>query len=360
MYKVTIAMPVYNVETYVEQALLSALNQTFESIEYLIIDDRGTDNSMPIVKNIKANHPRGKDIRIIDHGKNIGLGAARNSSIENAQGEYIYFMDSDDTISKDTIQIMFDSIKDMEVDVVECSYKICTEDGELLSKHILPLNEVRGEYAICRWMKENNTFYDGYSWNRMFSIDFLRRNNIRCIPNHRNEDVFMSFQIVLYAKSYISLPYITYSYYMRHGSITHQKANINYFDQYLEILEARTNLMCKLGVDKPELLCNYYLQHFFEWWIFQILNSNIISEDKKQEYYNKIRLNIFNAKFSIKELIGLRYKYLYLILYIHNFQSYLLLYKAYYYMIRIIRGVLNRLNMKSNIGNPWIIRQICV
>ena len=101
MYKVTLSMPIYNVALYVERALLSALNQTFESIEFLIVDDKGSDNSMDIVRRIISEHPRGKDVRIIEHEKNIGLGATRNTAIDNANGEYLFFMDSDDEITPD-------------------------------------------------------------------------------------------------------------------------------------------------------------------------------------------------------------------------------------------------------------------
>ena len=100
-------MPIYNVAPYVERALLSALNQTFESIEFLIVDDRGTDNSMEIVRKIVAEHPRGKDVRIIEHPHNIGLGATRNTAIDNAQGEYLFFMDSDDEITPDCIEVLY-------------------------------------------------------------------------------------------------------------------------------------------------------------------------------------------------------------------------------------------------------------
>lgn len=102
-YKVTLAMPVYNVEKYVERALLSALNQTFDSIEFLIVDDKGTDRSMEIVSEIVSTHPRGKDVRIIDHVVNQGTGATKNSAIREAKGEYLFFMDSDDCLSRDCI-----------------------------------------------------------------------------------------------------------------------------------------------------------------------------------------------------------------------------------------------------------------
>ena len=118
MYKVTLSMPIYNVAPYVERALLSALNQTFESIEFLLVDDRGTDNSMDIVRRIIKDHPRGKDVRIIEHPHNIGLGATRNTAIDNAQGEYLFFMDSDDEITPDCIQVLYDKMMEEKVDFV--------------------------------------------------------------------------------------------------------------------------------------------------------------------------------------------------------------------------------------------------
>ena len=80
MYKVSLAIPIYNVSLFVERALLSVLNQTYDNIEYLIVDDKGQDDSMDIVHRIIKDHPRGKDVRIIEHPYNIGLGATRNTA----------------------------------------------------------------------------------------------------------------------------------------------------------------------------------------------------------------------------------------------------------------------------------------
>ncbi|MDR3129792.1 MAG: glycosyltransferase [Tannerellaceae bacterium] len=118
---VTLSMPVYNVAPYIEKALLSALNQTYEEIEFIVVDDKGTDNSMEIVRNIIAGHPRGKAVRIIDHPMNIGLGAGRNTAIDNARGDYLFFMDSDDEITQDCIQKLYDEMKRSNVDFVQGS-----------------------------------------------------------------------------------------------------------------------------------------------------------------------------------------------------------------------------------------------
>ena len=80
-------MPIYNVEKYIERALLSALNQTYQDLEILIVDDLGHDNSMNIVHQLKSTHPRGNCIRIITHKKNLGLGGTRSTAIESAQGK---------------------------------------------------------------------------------------------------------------------------------------------------------------------------------------------------------------------------------------------------------------------------------
>ena len=100
-------MPIYNVEKYIERALLSALNQTYQNLEILIVDDLGHDNSMDIVYQLKSTHPRGNCIRIITHKKNLGLGGTRNTAIESAQGKYLYFMDSDDLLEKEALKELY-------------------------------------------------------------------------------------------------------------------------------------------------------------------------------------------------------------------------------------------------------------
>ena len=100
MYEVTLIIPVYNVANYIRDSLLSALAQTFESIEYIVVDDCGTDDSLEIVKSILSSHQRAKDVFIYRHNCNKGLSAARNTGLEKAHGKFVYFIDSDDEITK--------------------------------------------------------------------------------------------------------------------------------------------------------------------------------------------------------------------------------------------------------------------
>ena len=117
-YEVTIGIPVYNVEKYIRQTLESALAQTFPSIEFLICDDCGTDSSITIVEEYQLRHPRGKDIRILKQNKNKGVGCARNLIINEAQGKYLYFLDSDDLIVYDAIEVLYENARKYNSDIV--------------------------------------------------------------------------------------------------------------------------------------------------------------------------------------------------------------------------------------------------
>ena len=102
-YNVTIGIPVYNVEPYIARSLESALTQTYLSIEFLLVDDASSDLSVDIVRRFQMSHPRGADIRILSNPKNLGVSSSRNRIIDEAQGDYLYFMDADDILWMPTI-----------------------------------------------------------------------------------------------------------------------------------------------------------------------------------------------------------------------------------------------------------------
>lgn len=225
-YLVTIAMPVYQVGRDIERAIASALNQTFESIEFLIIDDKGTDDSMDILRRFIANHPRGKHVRIIDHGVNQGTGATKNSAIREAQGRYLYFMDSDDVITPDCIELLYRAITTNPVDFVAASFRKVSPDGKIeIAVTQLPDVTRREEYALAKYRKGKECSFYIMTWNKLFDIDFLRDNHIACIPHHLNEDVWFSFQLYYRTASFTFLSNVTYDWYVRANSTTNTMLN---------------------------------------------------------------------------------------------------------------------------------------
>ena len=121
-YDVTIGIPVYESVDVIKRSLESTLSQTYPSIEFLIIDDCGSDGSMAIVQQFQAEHPRGADIHMVRHIQNLGVSAARNCIIDEAQGNYLYFMDSDDVIAENTIELMMQNVHQYNAEIVFGSY----------------------------------------------------------------------------------------------------------------------------------------------------------------------------------------------------------------------------------------------
>ena len=115
MYKVSIIIPVYNVEQYLAQCLDSVINQTYKNIEIICVNDCSLDNSFKILDEYSKNDKR---IKIINRENNGGLSAARNTGLDNASGKYIYFLDSDDWIDLDYIEKMLNAAIKNEVEVV--------------------------------------------------------------------------------------------------------------------------------------------------------------------------------------------------------------------------------------------------
>ena len=91
-YEVTIGIPAYKAVDYIEKTMESALNQTFGNIEYLVVDDYGNDGTIDVVERLQKEHQRGKDIRILHNKQNLGVGKTRNIILEQARGEYLFFL----------------------------------------------------------------------------------------------------------------------------------------------------------------------------------------------------------------------------------------------------------------------------
>lgn len=236
-YLVTIAMPIYNAALYVEKSLLSALNQTFPSIEYLLVDDKGQDKSMEIVTRILKTHPRAGDVRIIDQVNNQKTGAARNAGIDNATGKYLLFMDSDDLLSLDCVEQLYNEMQIHPVDFVAGAINRITTTGEIfdyelyapIEKYITEESNAVAEYC---YMHNGNIF--PMSYNKLYNLSFLRQNQIRCIPHFLIEDPWFTYQVILSAHSCSLLKDITYFYLVNENSVTSVRYSETNARQYAE------------------------------------------------------------------------------------------------------------------------------
>lgn len=220
MYDVTIGIPVYESESYIRRALESALNQTYPSIEILLIDDAGGDNSMAIMLELQKTHPRGNDMRIITHEKNQGVAASRNQIIDEARGTYLFFMDSDDQIAENSIGLLMQNICQYDAEIVFGSYEKLDTSGERTVYRYPSMQLLeKDELAIFAYRKFAGI--QASACNYLVQTSLLRENNLRFINADFWEDYVFTFDLVTLISRAVLLPDITYSYYCRENSLSH-------------------------------------------------------------------------------------------------------------------------------------------
>lgn len=235
-YEVTIGIPVYNSEKYLKETLESALSQTFPSIEYLIMDDCSTDNSMAIVQEYQQTHPRGEHIRIIHQTRNMGIGIARNRIIDEAQGQYLYFLDADDIITPDAISLLHENAIQNDAEMVYASHERIEEfDGN----H----NTTVFQHAKRNFTQENefaNYAYEEYGrlpapvWNILFRTEVFRKNQLRFADTNFWEDFTFHMDLPSYVTRVSMLPDITYKYICRSGSLSNFQKRTHIDKQEIE------------------------------------------------------------------------------------------------------------------------------
>ena len=219
-FDVTIGIPIYRSEAYIQQALESALVQSYPSIEFLIVDDAGNDGSMDIVRNLKATHERGKNIRIVTHHENQGVSASRNQIIDEAKGDYLYFMDSDDVIAENTISLMMQNMHQYDAEICFGSY----EKRELTGERIVyqyPSLQLLEKDALASFAYRKYAGIQASACNYLVKTSLLRENHLQFIATDYWEDLVFTFDLVTYISRAVLLPDITYTYICREGSLSH-------------------------------------------------------------------------------------------------------------------------------------------
>ena len=124
MPKISIVIPVYNAEAYIEACLASLMTQTMDDVEIILVDDHGSDHSMELARAYVAHHKSRKQFRFLETPHNMGPGPARNVGIEAAQGEYIGFVDSDDVVTPDFCEQLYAAAKTHDADLAYCQAQL--------------------------------------------------------------------------------------------------------------------------------------------------------------------------------------------------------------------------------------------
>ncbi|HCH7934575.1 MULTISPECIES: glycosyltransferase family 2 protein [Providencia] len=216
MIKVSVIVPVYNAEEYIERSLLSLINQTLDDIEIIIIDDGSTDNSLSMIENtIKKNPKVNKKINLVSRN-NKGVAATRSEGVFIAKGEYIIHLDSDDWADYDWLRIMYETACSNNSDIVICDYTEVYNNKQLHKTQECYSSNIKNIDSLLRGKISNA------NWNKLIKKDFLVKNNINFIENiNMGEDFLFSLKALYYTNkvTYISRPLYYYNK-MNQSSLT--------------------------------------------------------------------------------------------------------------------------------------------
>ena len=212
---VTIAMPVYNASDFIEKSLRTAFEQTHKNIEILILNDCSTDGSIEVIHRIAEKYHI--LLTIYNSPKNKGVGAMRNKAIELAKGDYLYFLDSDDYMSEDCLELMISEARKYDADLVIGSHMDVRDDVKYIKKEEPFSFDKPDEFATYAFTKRYG--YAGGVWNKLMKTDLLRQDHI-LFPDFRvGEDVPFIFQLITKVQKVVLIDKVTYQYIIRPGSL---------------------------------------------------------------------------------------------------------------------------------------------
>lgn len=269
---ITIVVPVYNVENYIERCVNSLVNQTFSDFDIVLVDDGSKDKSGDLCDMFEKQY---NNITVI-HKENGGLASARNAGLEACTGEYVMFIDSDDWIETNALESLVDTIKRYKrPDVIKYGYKkIC--NGEILfecvpelSEKLYSQKEILEEIVPMTIGKKDvlngkDTFIP-MAWSSLYRTNIIKDNEIQFVSEREilNEDYLFALQVALVIKSLYVLKKTIYYYDLREGSYSNRYRQ-SVYERKLKLKEAYENVLYHKNVlDK-------YQMEMSRFWIYSI------------------------------------------------------------------------------------------
>ncbi|MCP1252931.1 glycosyltransferase [Elizabethkingia sp. S0634] len=207
-YKVSLIIPVYKVESYIEKCARSVFEQSLLSLQIIFIDDCTQDNSIEILKNVLKDYPhRIADTSFLQNEQNKGASVSRNIGLEIAKGEYIAFCDADDWTDKSTLEEMYETISSDNADIIWTDFYYTSPSNEILKNQSVTEKK---EKCIKALMSEE---MHGALWNKMYNRNLFFENGIR-FPEGRDmwEDLCTNIQLFHFTKKVTYLPRAFYHY----------------------------------------------------------------------------------------------------------------------------------------------------
>lgn len=284
---VSVIVPVYNGEKYLKSCIESIIDQSYKELEIIVINDGSTDNTSKILKEIART-----DNRIIHiEQKNKGVSSARNRGIELSKGEFITFVDCDDTIKKNYVKSLVEKAICDNLDIVTCGYTDISIYGNF------NLNDFYKDNSILKKSEFINYIFKGVGgtlWGKVFKREIIEINNIRMNPNiFMCEDMVFVLQYVMKINTFGAIEEALYNYNRKNEISISSKINFKYFNNLISVMKNIESILNE----------NKYEEKFIDSILCERIRSlaisfSIMQHHKKHNYCKKEKINNIRCIFE--------------------------------------------------------------
>lgn len=306
-FKVSIIIPIYNSEEYLEKTIKNVINQSigFKNIELILIDDCSKDNSKKIIKKYSEQYSNIKPIFLEENSGHPSF--PRNEGLKIVTSPYIIFLDSDDGIYDDYCEVLYNTINSNKVDIVNCNHT-----SKINNKLYIPQKIETINYNTQIMQEDEKLFLNHTVWGNIYRTSFFRENNIKFLHVLFEDVVFSVYCLLKTKKDVISMDdYPGYIYFIENEkSITH-KVDSKTMTDFLKVMELINSLLIKYSSSKTRMdLINKLMEMAF--FILPKLNNQSEGIEKLYDFENQIGFEIkpvfLPLKILNKQIINKRFR----------------------------------------------------
>ncbi|CAM2076857.1 MAG: Glycosyltransferase 2-like domain-containing protein [uncultured Clostridium sp.] len=292
---VSVIVPVYNGEKYLRECIDSICNQSYKDLQIIIINDGSKDNTSRIAKQIVC-----KDNRIIytEH-ENRGASYSRNKGLDLATGEYIVFVDCDDTVEKEYIELLLKQITKNNLDIVSCGYTDISIYGTI------KLNDFYIGSSILNKDDFINNIFNGVGgtlWGKIFKTEIINKNKVRLNNNiFMCEDMIFVLNYAMQSKKFGAIEENLYNYNRKNENSVSSKINFKYFNNLVEVMKEIEKILSQNKYDSKfiDSILSDRIKNL-------VLSFSIMQHDKRHKYSRDKKID--NIKFILENNYLKKYK----------------------------------------------------
>jgi len=313
--KVSILIPIYNADCYIERCLRSVFEQSYKDIEYVLIDDKSSDSSVSIIKKVINDYPNRFDcIKLYLNEINLGISKTRNKLLSYATGDYIYFVDSDDYIELNAVESFVSIVNETKACIIRSNYYECKNNCVTLKTNIIPINhDSYVEYAI-----KSVSSIDSL-WKLFIKREIFVKNSL-LFPSTINvcEDYIMTIKLFFYSKKIIDIESSFYYYTVDNERSITKKADVFNTDKIKSVLEVKRFLIDNHIYDKYKNALLYRMVMSKQNYL---INKQYFNLDKYYKYFPEANSSwrLFNYGYRERILFWLAEYKLTFIIYLYYF-----------------------------------------